>query len=146
MHNSWWKRRWTQPGASYFHQYRGKYCQRIRETIVTYSPHHYQYLSFPLNLIFSSSSIGTTIQTLSHFHTTQGEIVSKTSIMHDAPAVVFDWHPKERIVAIGWADGRCDLESQWYNPNPLSLLILYIYRAKSAVTSGHRHRNVCTNY
>ena len=31
--------------------------------------------------------------------------MSKSSITHDAEATVFDWHPLERTVAIGWADG-----------------------------------------
>ena len=35
----------------------------------------------------------------------QGEIIPKASITHDVEATVFDWHPVERVLAIGWADG-----------------------------------------
>lgn len=35
----------------------------------------------------------------------QGELVANSSITHDFEATVFDWHPTERILAIGWGDG-----------------------------------------
>eukprot|EP01036_Dinobryon_divergens_P023347 gene23347-31681_t len=39
------------------------------------------------------------------FSTNEGEIIPKAVITHHVEATVFDWHPLERILAIGWADG-----------------------------------------
>ena len=40
-----------------------------------------------------------------YFYSCQGEIIPKAVITHHVEASVFDWHPLERILAIGWADG-----------------------------------------
>eukprot|EP01032_Pedospumella_encystans_P019831 gene19831-22541_t len=39
------------------------------------------------------------------FTNNEGELVANSSITHDFEATVFDWHPTERILAIGWGDG-----------------------------------------
>jgi len=39
------------------------------------------------------------------FTNNEGELVANSSITHDFEATVFDWHPTERLLAIGWGDG-----------------------------------------
>lgn len=39
------------------------------------------------------------------FANNEGEMLANASINHDYEATIFDWHPIEKIVAIGWADG-----------------------------------------
>ena len=36
--------------------------------------------------------------------------MANSSITHEYEATVFDWHPTERILAIGWADGMKNLD------------------------------------
>jgi hypothetical protein len=36
----------------------------------------------------------------------QGELVANSQITHDFEATVFDWHPVDRLLAIGWGDGE----------------------------------------
>ena len=58
-----------------------------------------------------------------HFYSCQGEIIPKAVITHHVEASVFDWHPLERILAIGWADGTAI-----YHPWIYSLLVYKLRR------------------
>eukprot|EP01038_Epipyxis_sp_PR26KG_P011964 gene11964-16014_t len=39
------------------------------------------------------------------FTNNEGEVMSKSTISHDYEATVLDWHPIDKVLAIGWGDG-----------------------------------------
>jgi WD40 repeat protein len=68
------------------------------------------------------------VVTFSRKISTQGELVANSSITHDFEATVFDWHPTERLLAIGWGDGK--------SAKRLSTYRIYIVTSHCASFSG----------
>jgi hypothetical protein len=55
---------------------------------------------FVNNEVFSWHAI------LAFFISSKGELIPQSEIESEFEATLFDWHPNEKLLAVGWADGN----------------------------------------